>query len=736
MVSFLDKIKTMFSHWNTDENVVDSCEENLNSEGDNCSNVTDIQISQWENIYYDSEESVEDIETFETATYPKVKSTESVEEFNVNWEEIASQIYWNDISTNISDHDIDLANKPIDFLDLSERTKNALINHWVLCLKDFWKYSTNIVSYGQLRWLWKKAILELDNAFKKIEWYRNYSIESCKFYIASKLQEKNTIEYVKNQRKVVIGGLNKEDIEIANDSIDVLCLSERTYKALIKNDVIYLKDFAKFSSDIRWLVHLRWLWAKAIMELNNGFKKIDWYYNYSLKNCKFYIYWKIELQDPNILHKTKVEKSPYFEIDNRKYYLYWPSFIAFKEMRVKNFLLKNNLSFYDLLTRKDLNLLKGAWRNLLKTIYNFNKEVLKYYWVRNIDDLELPAEEKLDFLFMFSGFYAWILDFEKKIIWLRSDRFNRWWSKVTLEEIWQDSNLTRERVRQLEVRNTDLYCAYLNLLSEQIENFLIEQLAVNSEYSHLYYWEIEYSSTFSISFLQKSFYEIFKKKYWFYWSNDFFFFFKLTEWLDLKEIQILLNKIDKFYYSKKIKDQILTYDIIFKNVHSNIILIKPLLKYYLLNRFWIDEENWTFVFPFNKRDYDSLVMWELEKLENPIHFSNLYKIICKEYPQFKFKEQTVYSVLWENEDAINVGKWLYIHIKKRPFLKWLKTSEDVIVKYLSGKERKRATVWEIVYFVKQYKDVDTWSIEAVLNLNKYWNFVKINNKEFWLKGYW
>lgn len=530
------------------------------------------------------------------------------------------------------------------------------------------------------------------------------------------------------------------DISFANNSIYMLNLSERTYNALNRNWIHFLKDFSKFSPDIRSFSTLKWLWRKAIEELDNSFKKIRWYENYSLKNCRFYIYWKFELWNSNlseqILDKPKVKKPPFFEVNNNNYYLFWPSFVAFQDMRIKNFLLNNNLSFYDILTKQDLGLMRGAWKSSLKAISDFNLDVLRFYWVNDISDLEVWPVDKLDFLFMFSWFYSWLSDFDKKIIWLRSDRFNKWWSKVTLEDIWNDCNVTRERVRQLEVRDSKLYFSFLRSISNPLENYLIDKMFLRGDYTYLYYWEIEYSSTFSMQFLQKSFSEIFCNEYWFYWSNDFFFFFKLWEGVLKNEVSLILNKLDKFYYAKKIKDQSLSYDVILKNTKSNNFLLKWIIKCYLLNRYWINENNWIFVFPFNKRNYDSLVMDELELLDDPVHFSELYKILCQKYPNFKFKEQTVHGVLWWNDDAINVWRWLYIHVKKRPYLKWLKTSEDVIVKFLSEKENKRATVSEIVYFVKQYKDVDSWSIEAVLSLNKYWNFVKINNKEFWLKWFW
>lgn len=526
--------------------------------------------------------------------------------------------------------------------------------------------------------------------------------------------------------------------DLINKTIDYLNLSERTTNALFNHWILFFKDFVKYSPDIRSYSKLKWLWKKAISELNDAFMRFEWYNDYSIENCRFYIVWKFGKQRAKEYAKNSaiIKETPYFEIDNKKYYIYGPSFIAFEDMRTKNFLINNNLSFYDILTRKDLCALGGAWRTLLKNIDRFNKYILRFYGVGDIYSLKIPYEEKLDFLLMFSWFYSWISDFEKKIIWLRLNWFNGWWRKITLGEIWQNSNLSRERIRQLQSRNMKFYEIYLSLIADQVEKSLIEKIPLISDYYHLYYWEIDYSSTFSISFLQISFYKIFIKEYWFYWSTDFFFFFKLYEGISLQEIQSLLKKIDKFYYTKKIKDQILTYDIILKDIKSDHNLIKPIIKYYLLNKFWIDEENWNFVFSFNTRDYDFLVMWELEKLDDPIHFLDLYKILCNEYHQFKFKEQTVHSVLVANDEAINVWKGVYIHVKKRPFLKWLKTTEDVIVKYLNEKENKRAVISEIIYFVKQYKDVDSWSIRAVLDLNKYWNFVKINNKEYWLKEYW
>lgn len=69
-------------------------------------------------------------------------------------------------------------------------------------------------------------------------------------------------------------------------------------------------------------------------------------------------------------------------------------------------------------------------------------------------------------------------------------------------------------------------------------------------------------------------------------------------------------------------------------------------------------------------------------------------------------------------------------------MKWLKTTEDVIIKYLLWISSKKATISDIIFFVRKYKEVDRWSIESVLNNSKTGKIVRINNMEYWLREYW
>lgn len=540
-----------------------------------------------------------------------------------------------------------------------------------------------------------------------------------------------------------------------SDSIYKLAwLSERTYNALIRLWIRHIKDFYPYKKDIRVLLNEKWIWTNAISEINAALCNFEWYHSYSLddlfERCNNEDeFEEMELDGVDIevtsQRQQKAPISPFFKYNNLTYYVNSPSFIVFEDKRLRRNFIKNKLTFKDILTIDNFLIIKWIWRKWLEDITKTKQAMIDYIRSFNwdvVDPIFLEVD-KIDIHQIVVNYYDNLPDIEKSIINLRFRRFI-WWDdhKVTGREIWEKYDLTTERVRQYEEDILKEFKFFIEAHDDLLNNYFIDVLIIKWDLSYHKYDTLSILNKFSYDFLCDIFSIVLKWSYIFY-HNDYtqtFFFIKRDWVIDWQYIATLFASLDKKYASKRITDK----EIHLKNFVGSTIwdfwddareYMQPILKTYLSVCYKINVDKWSFELLANKRNYELTVMHELAKLDEPIHFTEMYKLMCEKYPQFKRKEQGIFKILLEDENSINVGKWLYIHVKKRPYLKWLKTTEDVIIKYLSEQPNKKAKLSEILFFVRQYKDVDNWTIESVLNLNKNWKFVKINNKEFWLREY-
>jgi hypothetical protein len=136
----------------------------------------------------------------------------------------------------------------------------------------------------------------------------------------------------------------------------------------------------------------------------------------------------------------------------------------------------------------------------------------------------------------------------------------------------------------------------------------------------------------------------------------------------------------------------------------------------------------------NNRDYNYIIRQELTLLWIPIHYSNLHKLLCNKYPQYKWKITSVLSTLTQDSESLNVWAWIYVYKTWSWYIWW--SISDIAEKYIMNSDNKEAKLDDIIKYVKENRYVKKWSIVTMMfqveNKNR---FIKLKNKRVWIKGY-
>lgn len=529
-----------------------------------------------------------------------------------------------------------------------------------------------------------------------------------------------------------------------DDSIYILkWLSERTYNALIKHWISHIGDFYKYKDDIRVLGEMRWVWNNAINELNQALSEFEWYRYFSL-NWFFERYsdWVEETEAKNNPPEETIIP-PYFKYNNSKYYINSPAFIVFEDKKVRWAFIRNWITFNDLINIKDLSKIRWIWIKTIPDIKIVKDKISDYITLESkyAENVKFSEIDEIDLFMLLSNYYDNIWGVERIII----NQRLKWFTdsddtELTLREIGEKYDLTNERIRQVEGMLTSEFEYFIWFHSELLYNYFNNNLLNNRDVVGYKHEELGLLNHLSYEVLCI----IFNTVFWKYWSyichyndeNQSFFFIKDNWILNKIQIKDLLKIIDKkCSWDRATPKHIKVKDLInntiwnFENSHPEISeFANQICEKYIETCYWISIEDWAFDLVSTRRNYWSIIMYELWLLNEPIHYKELCQVLCNKYPQFKRKEQTILSRFIENDEVVNVWKWLYI--KKSKSMKWW-TIKELAEDFLE-KKWKPVTYKELISYIQKNKIVKTESIDSMLFTFNKDTFVKYNNWEIWL----
>jgi len=471
--------------------------------------------------------------------------------------------------------------------------------------------------------------------------------------------------------------------------IDALPMSERTRNALIKHwirtvlDLVSIIDFSHGAKSIlKANISISWIGWKWLAEITNAVEK------HKLA--------KITIDSPNL--PIVEEFLSYRNLDNLDYY------IPIK----KTWAGKPNLRD---LWKKDIN-------NYLLSCYN----------LENIISIQS----------LFSLILDTLSDIEKNIM---THRMSLLWSSsvMTLSQIAKDNGLTGERVRQLEKSITNkLSSLFLDIVHTSRGQTLIDSLANQFRIlDHVCLVNISPMCTDLIN-INMSLYlmkHLFSTKYavyplsssirWFTWIT----LFVSKDFLDQKSLEKIFNSIDRYFQKKRPEDKVITRDVFISQIcwtTSSGLIDNPsyhkIFATYLSFICEISETPQWFLFPRNKKDRIYLVWKALGTIDEPIHYSDMAKLMKEKYPELDWSDTKVLSAL--TVAGKNVWEGLYVH--QNHSMKWGLTL-DLAHSYILSQWHP-VHINELTDYIIKHRVIDKWSVHLWLFWSNKSKLLKLSGK--------
>jgi hypothetical protein len=546
----------------------------------------------------------------------------------------------------------------------------------------------------------------------------------------------------------------------------IYCLStffdDRTLNSLIKNNIKNIGDFLELNKSVdNWIIWLGGIWRKGLKNIRYVCNKL--LYEYEISGS---------ISDSNELKEEFKEDLNLIYYKGKRISMFYSIIYLDFEIKVLNSLYKNNvftikdlINYYSfsILNKKNILWLGANAIDVTKNIVD--KFILDNKNKLDVDILTYIKEADHESLFNANQFNLnkFLLDFLDNLSPLELDLLNYRMlflnekSKKTFQDLAKNHNLTNERVRQIEESLEKKIKDYVqHFFNSEVWNKTIDYLVD-------YYWNDVFfvfpkdnvglvkgiiNSQFMVFALKQSL-----AKRYFFVDIDEQTPIKKTIIIDsslikknvllyiIKSFDKLYNKdrksnitinfrdfiIQTFTQSQSPKDLLMT-------VNDNNYYEK-IFKTYILEKYNITYENWEFVLQINKRDFRHIVIEELKIINNPIHFTKLFEVLQTKYPQYKWKENTILSILIKHEYSTNV--WLGLYVYK----KWSKKYEawticELAEKFILNTEGKSASLAAIIKYIQKNRFVHEKSVSAVLfsnnNINK---FVKLKDKRVGLQWY-
>lgn len=473
-----------------------------------------------------------------------------------------------------------------------------------------------------------------------------------------------------------------------NMSLDAIPFSERTRNALMKNNIKTTNELRKLrDKPTSYFFNMKWIWRRAVNEIRYAIVTIE----------SDFIKYKDSLLEEEDIKKIQ---NLYDYSDNN---LYIP--------------VKTNKSNWSYDERHKW---KKVFNDYLANIYEWNNEF---------------SLEEFTNVFLSNLSFIEIQILQNRLLFLDSGEIFPLWK---IAEIWK---ITHERVRQIEdsllgklheifswLSNTKIGIDFREsvLTMNNIDSCWVLDFT-NSKDNHIngrflaYIHSVIFSYEYSCSFLNQ------EHKTW-----EIVLIYKKNI-IDKVILSKIFKNIDRLYLKKKPEDKIFNIEKFFKQwekytgYRDNQSKYEYCILQYLCFAYNIIAINQNLVFPKNKKDLKFLVNKELELLDEPIHFNDMYQIVVEKYPDYKWNPQKVHTALMMY--GKNVGLGLYV--KSSHYMKWW-TIWDIAEAYLKkiwGKIRYSTLVDYIVH----NKKVKKVSIDSLLfDQDKKKRFVKLNWWIIWL----
>lgn len=484
-----------------------------------------------------------------------------------------------------------------------------------------------------------------------------------------------------------------EWIDTLERPIDMYDLSTRASTVALKSWYYKCYDLIK-NEKIIW--NLEWAWPKVQEELHKIINKIK-----MEVVDKFVANYKWDMIDNNINNKYIIS-----DYSDPTYYI--------PMKRVKSWVKKWNLNKHD--ERKT------PINDYLYEIYNSEKdfdlnEFLDIY-LNTLTNIEYAVIENIIW-------FTWNNELKKYCDLARE-------YEITWERVRQIEKSIKDRIKQLifDFKNTLLWKNFLQSVYDALNNCDYKILDFHDKSSEKINWKF-------LSFVHSNFYTDEYDSINISLSRDtseILLVFK-NKIFDKKVIHKLFDNVDKLYNDKRPEEICYSKDLLLSKITDRKIIwtvywnkwYEEILIEYLACVYYIFEFNNSFTFPANKKDLKYLVNKELELLDEPIHFTDMYNIVIEKYPEQNWNPAKVHSAL--NSLGKNVGDWLYVK-KSSKMIEWTIAwlTEIFLEKYW-----KPAPYSEIEKFILENRRVKKESLLTMIFLDKKKRFVKTADHKIWLK---
>jgi len=471
--------------------------------------------------------------------------------------------------------------------------------------------------------------------------------------------------------------------DILKRPIDMYNLTERTLWVLLKVWCFQCFDVIK-NRDI--LYNKKWVWKKIYSEIEN--------FIYSILSDIFCSLWDFDRIERNNSEWQDKMQLYYIPIEQGN----------FKIWKTTN-----------ILCREQWKIPLNEYLSSIRNVQDFHLEDFLETYLNTLTDIEYCIMKNIIW-------FIWNWEIRKY-----SDIARQYW--VTWERIRQKERELRDRLQYL-VENLkrmkilwELNCNNKNFIhldfTDKKDN-TINGKFLSYVYSNIYSQEYE---TINISQNRD--------------VSEILILYK-SHCFDKKVIYHLFDNIDKLYLEKRPEDISLSRDeLIAKIIDNKTINIlfwnqifkeyEKILIEYLSVIYYIFEFNNHFVFSANKKDLKFLVNKELEQLDSPIHYKDMYTLVLERYPQYNRNVGKVHSSL----RAVGKNVWDGLYIKQSSsMIEW---SIVELAEIFLERQGIPMSYTDIENFILENKKVKKTSLTAMIYSDKEKRFVKTLDNKIALK---